>query len=97
MMNLTTQFRFFFTTYHSGVFNIVMHVFSLAMHFLVAWPSKSVPLVIVAFLLEEVGHWYDYFFRFGKGDKRRSIEILPFKLVLVAIFCFYMARWYHWF
>ncbi|MBT4350739.1 MAG: hypothetical protein HN726_02360 [Candidatus Magasanikbacteria bacterium] len=96
MMTLKEQFKFFIIPYHSGIFNLFMHALSGFTHY-IAFSEKNVSLILAAFILEEIGHGYDYFCKFDKTNKKRWIEIIPLKIVLCTIFVIVMMWIFNWF
>ena len=54
--------KFFFTLYHAGKVNIILHVVSFSFLFY-GLTIKSVPLLLIGlFIFDEMGHAYNYFF-----------------------------------
>jgi hypothetical protein len=54
--------KFFFTLYHAGKVNIILHVVSFSFLFY-GLTLKSVPLVLIGlFIFDEMGHAHNHFF-----------------------------------
>ena len=54
--------KFFWTEYHSGTINVILHLVSFSFLFY-GLTVKSVALVLTGlFLFDEMGHAYNYFF-----------------------------------
>jgi hypothetical protein len=67
--------KFFFTLYHAGKVNIILHVVSLSFLFY-GLSAKSVPLVLIGlFVFDEMGHAYNYLI----VHNRETVSRLPSK------------------
>jgi hypothetical protein len=72
--------RFFFTLYHAGKVNIILHVLSFSFLFN-GLTIKSVPLVLIGlFVFDEIGHAYNYFFVHNR-DPRFGLRMIPYQLL----------------
>ena len=61
-MTFLRDSKFFFTLYHAGKVNIILHGVSLSFLFY-GLKVKSVPLVLIGlFVFDELGHAHNYFF-----------------------------------
>ncbi len=61
--------KFFWTEYHSGKMNIIMHLVSFSFLFY-GLTVKSVALVLTGlFVFDEMGHAYNYFFVHNRDPK----------------------------
>ena len=74
--------KFFFTLYHAGKVNIILHVVSFSF-LLYGLTVKSVPLVLIGlFIFDEMGHAYNYFFVHNR-DPRFGLRMIPYQLLYV--------------
>ena len=75
-MTFLKDSKFFFTLYHAGKVNIILHVVSLSFLFY-GLTVKSVPLVLIGlFIFDELGHIYNYFFVHNR-DPRFGLRMIP--------------------
>ena len=76
--------KFFFTQYHAGKVNIILHLVSLTFMFY-GLAVKSVPLVLIGlFIFDEMGHAYNYFFVHNR-DPRFGLRMIPYQLLYACL------------
>ena len=69
--------KFFFTLYHAGKVNIILHLVSFSFLFY-GLAVKSVPLVLIwLFIFDEMGHAYNYFFMHNR-DPRFGLRMISY-------------------
>jgi hypothetical protein len=72
--------KFFWTEYHSGRVNIILHLVSFSFLFY-GLAVKSVALVVIGlFVFDEMGHAYNYFF-VHKRDPKFALRMIPYQLL----------------
>jgi len=86
-MSLIETIKFFFTTFHSGTVNIILHLVSLA-PLIVGLLSEKVYLVVLFYVIESSGHVYNYVFKFDQELRRKSIEVIPLQIIIPGLFIF---------
>ena len=72
--------KFFWTEYHRGKINVIMHLVSFSFLFY-GLIVKSVALVLIGlFFFDEMGHAYNYFF-VRHRDPRFGLRMIPYQLL----------------
>ena len=88
--------KLFFTFYHAGKVNIILHVVSLSFLFY-GLAVKSVPFVLIGlFILDEMGHAYNYFFVHNR-DPRFGLRMVPYQLLYAALIMPVLLKLFGWF
>jgi hypothetical protein len=88
--------KFFFTRYHAGRVNIILHLVSLSLLFY-GLTVKSVPLVLIGlFVFDEMGHAYNYFFVQNR-DPRFGLRMIPYQLLYASLGMPVLLRLFGWF
>jgi len=95
-MNLIDRLKFFFSTFHTGTVNIILHVIS-AIPLFVGLVVKRISLIILFYLIESSGHVYNYLFKFDEEPRKKSIEVIPLQIVLPALFVLILMVLFNWF
>jgi hypothetical protein len=76
--------KFFFTQYHAGKVNIILHLVSLSFLFY-GLTVKSLSLVLIGlFIFDEMGHAYNYFFVHDQ-DPRFGLRLIPYQLLYASL------------
>ena len=95
---LDTFFRdskFFFTLYHAGALNIILHLVSFFILFY-GLTVKSLPLVLIGlFIFDEMGHAYNYFFVRDR-DPRFGLRMIPYQLVYGGLIMLVLLKLFGW-
>jgi hypothetical protein len=87
--------KFFFTLYHAGKVNIILHVVSFSFLFY-GLTVKSVPLVLIGlFIFDEMGHAYNYFFVHNR-DPRYGLRMIPYQLLYGALIMLVLLKPFGW-
>jgi hypothetical protein len=88
--------KFFFTLYHAGKVNIILHAVSLSFLFY-GLAVKSVPLVLIGlFIFDEMGHAYNYFFVHNR-DPRFGLRMIPYQLLYASLLMPVLLKLFGWF
>jgi hypothetical protein len=88
--------KFFFTLYHAGKVNIILHVVSFSFLFY-GLTIKSVPLVLIGlFIFDELGHAYNYFFVHNR-DPRFGLRMIPYQLLYASLIMLVLLKLFGWF
>jgi hypothetical protein len=88
--------KFFWTEYHLGKINIVMHLVSFSLLFY-GLAEKSVPLVLIGlFVFDEMGHAYNYFV-VHKRDPRFGLRMIPYQLFYATLIMPVLFKLFGWF
>ena len=95
-MSFIKDTQFFWTKYHGGTVNIIMHVISFSL-LLYGLSIKSVLLVLVGlFVFDEMGHVYNYFF-VHRRDPRYGLRMIPYQLLYGGLSMALLLKLFHWF
>ena len=88
--------KFFWTEYHSGKVNVVLHLVSFSFLFY-GLAVKSVALVLIGlFVFDEMGHAYNYFF-VHKRDPKFGLRMIPYQLLYGALCMAIALKLFRWF
>jgi hypothetical protein len=88
--------KFFFTEYHAGKVNIILHAVSLSF-LLYGLAVKSVPLVLIGlFIFDEMGHAYNYFVVHNR-DPRFGLRMIPYQLLYASLGMAVLLKLFGWF
>ena len=101
MQNSNSKFientKFFFTDFHKGFVNIVLHIISFIILFK-GLASKNIFLVIVGFtVIDEIGHLYNYFYLFKKDQRYNPIRMLPYQILYGGLALLILLKIFKWF
>jgi hypothetical protein len=88
--------KFFFTEYHAGKVNIILHLVSLSFLFY-GLAVKSVYLALIGlFIFDEMGHAYNYFFVHNR-DPRFGLRMIPYQLLYASLGMPVLLKLFGWF
>lgn len=94
-MNFIKDTKFFFTGFHSGSVNIILHVISVTV-FIIGILNRNIPLAIIGLaVIDELGHIYNYFVHHKLDPKFNPIRMVPYQSLYVmppAIIIFKIAE-----
>ncbi len=94
-MNLKEKAVFFFTTFHSGSVNVILHVASLPLLY-IGFIEHKILYVVLAFVIEECGHVYNYYFKIDSKLKQKYKDIIPFQLTIGTLLVVVLAKLVNW-
>ena len=95
-MTFLEDSKFFFTLYHAGGVNIMLHVVSLSFLFY-GLVVKSLPLVLIGlFIFDEMGHAYNYFFVHNR-DPRFGLRMIPYQFLYASLIMPVLLKLFGWF
>ena len=95
-MTFLEDTRFFFTRYHAGTVNIILHLVSFSFLFY-GLAVKSVLLVLVGlFVFDEMVHAYNYFFHHNRGP-RFGLHMNPYRLLYASLGMPVLLKLFGWF
>jgi hypothetical protein len=88
--------KFFFTLYHAGKVNILLHLVSFSLLFY-GLSVKNVPLVLIGlFIFDEMGHAYNYFIVHNR-DPRYGLRMIPYQLLYASLIMSVLLKLFGWF
>ena len=95
-MSFLEDTKFFWTKYHGGRVNIVMHVISFSF-LLYGLSIKSVLLVLVGlFVFDEMGHVYNYFY-VHRRDPRYGLRMIPYQFLYGGLSMALLLKLFRWY
>jgi hypothetical protein len=87
--------KFFWTEYHFGKVNIILHAVSFSFLFY-GLAVKSVPLVLIGlFVFDEMGHAYNYFFVHSL-DPRFGLRMIPYQFLYGGLIMLILLKLFGW-
>jgi hypothetical protein len=94
--HVSKRLEVFFTLYHAGKVNIILHLVSFSFLFY-GLTVKSVPLVLIGlFIFDEMGHAYNYFFVHNR-DPRFGLRMIPYQLLYASLGMPVLLKLFGWF
>jgi hypothetical protein len=88
--------KFFWTEYHLGKVNIILHLVSFSFLFY-GLAVKSVPLVFIGlFIFDEMGHAYNYFSVHNR-DPRFGLRMIPYQFLYGSLIMVVLLKLFGWF
>ena len=76
--------EFFFTDFHKGMVNIILHVISFSVMFYGLAVKDTLLVILGLGVINELGHIYNYFILFRR-DPRYGIRMVPYQLFYASI------------
>jgi hypothetical protein len=87
--------KFFFTLYHAGTVNIILHLVSFSFLFY-GLAVKSVLLVLIGlFVFDEMGHAYNYF-AVHHRDPRFGLRMIPYQFLYGGLIMLILLKLFGW-
>jgi hypothetical protein len=88
--------KFFFTLYHAGKVNIILHILSFSF-LLYGLAVRNVLLVLVGlFVFDEMGHAYNYFVVHNR-DPRFGLRMIPYQFLYGGLIMLILLKLFGWF
>ena len=88
--------KFFFTLYHAGRVNIILHAISFSFLFY-GLAVRSVLLVLIGlFVFDEMGHACNYFFVHNR-DQKFGLRMIPYQLLYGGLCMAVALKLFRWF
>ncbi len=88
--------KFFFTDFHKGTVNIILHIISFAVMFY-GLAIKDMLLVILGIaVIDELGHIYNYLIVY-KRDPKYGIRMVPYQLLYALIGLVILLKIFNWY
>jgi len=88
--------KFFFTDFHKGTVNIILHLISFTVMFYGLAVKNTLLVFIGLCVIDEFGHIYNYFIRF-KRDRRYGPRMIPYQLFYAAIGIIILLKMFNWY
>jgi len=87
--------KFFFTDFHKGTVNIILHVISFAVMFYGLAVRDTFLVILGLAVIDEFGHLYNYFILF-KRDPKYGIRMVPYQILYAAIGIVILLKIFNW-
>jgi hypothetical protein len=88
--------KFFWTEYHGGKVNVILHLVSFSFLFY-GLTVKNVALVLTGlFLFDEMGHAYNYFCVHNR-DPKFGLRMIPYQLLYGSLCMAVALKLFRWF
>jgi len=95
--NVLEDSKFFWTEYHSGKINIILHLVTVSFLFY-GLAVKSVTLLLMGlFVFDEMGHAYNYYFVHNRDPKFGFRRMIPYKLLYGSLSMAVLLKLFGWF
>ena len=96
MSKFVEDSKFFFTDFHKGTVNIILHIISFTVMFY-GLVIKDIVLVIIGVaVIDELGHIYNYVIRF-KRDPKYGVRMIPYQLFYASIGLIILLKIFNWY
>ena len=88
--------KFFFTDFHRGTVNIILHIISFAVMFYGLAVKDTLLVILGVAVIDELGHIYNYFFIF-KRDPKYGVRMIPYQLFYASIGLVILLKIFNWY
>jgi hypothetical protein len=88
--------KFFFTLYHAGKVNIILHLVSFTFLFYGLTVKSAAFVLIGLFIFDEMGHAYNYFFVRNRNP-RFGLRMIPYQLLYAFLIMPVLLKLFGWF
>ena len=95
-MNFIETSKFFFTDFHKGTVNIILHIISFAVMFYGLAVKDTLLVILGITVIDEFGHLYNYFIIF-KRDPRYGIKMVPYQILYGTIGLLILLKIFNWY
>lgn len=95
-MNFIEASKFFFTDFHKGTINIVLHIISFTVMFYGLVVTDALLVFLGVAVIDEIGHIYNYFFIVNR-DSRYGIRMVPYQLFYATIGLLILLKIFKWY
>ncbi|MEI2696165.1 MAG: hypothetical protein V9E90_13935 [Saprospiraceae bacterium] len=95
-MNFIETTKFFFTDFHKGTVNIILHIISFAVMFYGLAIKDTLLLILGIAVIDELGHLYNYFILFNRNPKY-GIRMVPYQILFAIIALIILLKIFDWY
>ena len=88
--------KFFFTDFHRGTINIILHVISFAVLFYGLAVKDTLLVILGLAVIDELGHIYNYYV-LHKRDWRYGPRMIPYQLFYAAVGIIILLKIFGWY
>lgn len=83
-MSFIENTKFFFTTYHTGTVNIILHIISVIVLVIGIVNTNLVLAILGLAVIDELGHIYNYYFLHKLDPKFNTFRMIPYQIIYVV-------------
>src|SRR5690349_10977083 len=80
-MNFIVDSKFFFTSFHTGLVNILFHIVSFYVLYLGLRDNNLLYAFLGYAFFDELGHVYNYFFHHHRDPIFNPIRMIPYQIL----------------
>ena len=95
-MNFIQISKFFFTDFHKGTVNIILHIISFAVMFYGLAVKDTLLVIIGVAVIDELGHIYNYFV-VHKRDPKYGVRMIPYQILYASIGLVILLKIFGWY
>jgi len=88
--------KFFFTDFHKGTVNIILHIISFAVMFYGLVVKDTLLVILGLAVIDELGHIYNYLFLF-KRDPKYGVRMVPYQIFYALIGILILMKIFNWY
>ncbi len=88
--------KFFFTDFHKGMVNIILHVISFSVMFYGLAVKDTLLVILGVAVIDELGHIYNYLILYKRNPKY-GIRMVPYQLFYAAIGLIILLKIFNWY
>ncbi len=88
--------KFFFTDFHKGTVNIILHIISFSVMFYGLTVKNTLLVLLGLAVINELGHIYNYFI-VHKKDPAYGVRMIPYQLFYAAIGIIILLKIFNWY
>lgn len=87
--------KFFFTDFHKGTVNIILHIISFSVIFYGLAVKNTLLVILGVAVIDEFGHIYNYF-RFNR-DPKYGVRMIPYQIFYAGIGLTILLKIFNWY
>ncbi len=88
--------KFFFTDFHKGTVNIILHVVSFTVMFYGLVIKDTLLVILGVAVIDELGHLYNYFIHFQR-DPKYGFRMVPYQIFYALIGLLILLKIFNWY
>jgi len=95
-MNFIETSKFFFTGFHKGTINIILHIISFGVMFYGLVIKDTLLVILGVAVIDELGHLYNYFILYKRNPKY-GIRMVPYQLLYASMGLVVLLKIFGWY
>jgi len=88
--------KFFFTDFHKGTVNIILHLISFTVMFYGLVIRDTLFVILGLAIINELGHIYNYLILF-KRDQKYGIRMIPYQIFYASVGLVILLKIFGWY